>query len=126
MNFDSNKITIVVPALNEAANIGSLLISCQQFSGQLIVADGHSNDETPKIARESGAEVIQDNGKGKGDAIRCAIPHILNEITVFIDADGSHNPQDIPRLVEPLLTDEADHVSGCRLRHPETWNCQTC
>ena len=50
----------------------------------------------------AGAKVLKDGGRGKGDAIRIAIPHITTPVTVFIDADGSHDPRDIPRLVAPI------------------------
>src|SRR4029079_9860891 len=53
---------------------------------------------------------------GKGYAIRQAIPHIRTPVTVFLDADGSHDPEDIPLLVAPILADEADHVAASRLR----------
>jgi dolichol-phosphate hexosyltransferase len=79
------------------------------------VVDGHSSDNTREIAERLGAKVIRDGGKGKGEAIRCAIPSITAEIAVFMDADGSHDPSDIPRLVAPILAGEADHVSGSRL-----------
>ena len=48
--------------------------------------------------------------------MRRAIPHIRTPVTVFLDADGSHDPEDIPLLVEPILAGEADHVSASRLR----------
>ena len=77
--------------------------------------DGHSSDGTRQLALAAGARVLTDNRKGKGDAIRVAIPQISTAITVFIDADGSHDPGDIPRLVAPLVDGSADHVSGSRL-----------
>jgi len=62
-----------------------------------------------------GARVIFDHQKGKGEAIRTVIPHLKRDITVFIDADGSHCPDDIPALLKPILENKADHVSGSRL-----------
>lgn len=108
-------ITIVIPALNEAATIGDVLLQCHSHSDDLLVVNGASTDRTAVIAGEYGARVISDNRRGKGDAIRCAIGHIYRPITVFIDADGSHDPADIPRLVEPIRRDVADHVSASRL-----------
>ena len=75
------------------------------------LGDGSSQDETSRAASEAGARVISDPGRGKGLAIRLAIPHIQTDLTVLMDADGSHDPKDIPRLIEPILRDEADHVS---------------
>src|SRR5262249_37671018 len=82
----------------------------------LVVVCRNGRDQTAERAQEAGARVIVDRGRGKGDAIRCAIDHILTPLTVFIDADGSHDPRDIPALVKPLLDDEADQVSASRLR----------
>jgi dolichol-phosphate mannosyltransferase len=108
-------ITVVIPTLNEAATVGEIITRSGKHTNDILVVDGHSRDKTASIARSLGARVIFDHGKGKGDAIRTAIPHIKKVITVFIDADGSHDPEDITRLVQPILEDRADHVSGSRL-----------
>jgi dolichol-phosphate mannosyltransferase len=81
-----------------------------------VVVDGRSTDGTPEVAKRHGASVLVDGGRGKGEAIRRAIPTIRTPVTVFIDADGSHDPEDIPLLVEPILAGRADHVSASRLR----------
>ncbi|MFH1351674.1 MAG: glycosyltransferase family 2 protein, partial [Pseudomonadota bacterium] len=106
---------VVIPALNEEATVAHVVIQCKKYSNDILLIDGHSHDNTVSLARSLGVRVVFDHKKGKGDAIRTAIPHIKRGITVFIDADGSHDPQDIPRLVEPILEDRADHVSGSRL-----------
>jgi glycosyltransferase involved in cell wall biosynthesis len=111
----SDVITVVIPALNEDRNLPDIIKGSQRFTGDILVVDGHSQDGTAAVARALGAAVIFDHRKGKGDAIRTAIPFIKKEVTVFIDADGSHNPEDIPRLVQPIIDDRADHVSGSRL-----------
>jgi len=108
-------LTIVVPAKNEEHTIRDVLTDCFKYTKNILVVDGHSTDATVEIARSLGAEVIFDNRKGKGDAIRCAIPYIKGDIVVFIDADGSHDPNDIPKLIAPIQSEEADHVSGSRL-----------
>ena len=108
-------LNIVIPAKNEALTVGDIIDQCALYSPNIFVVDGHSTDNTLDIARNHGARLITDNGKGKGDAIRSVIPHLEKGITVFIDADGSHDPKDIPRLIQPILLDEADHVSGSRL-----------
>ena len=108
-------VTVVIPTLNEAATVADVINHSRIYSNDILVVDGHSQDNTASIAHSLGARVIFDHKKGKGDAIRTTIPHIKREITVFIDADGSHDPDDIPRLVQPILEDRADHVSGSRL-----------
>jgi dolichol-phosphate mannosyltransferase len=108
-------VTVVIPALNEALTIGDIIGKTRPYASDILVVDGHSPDGTAEIARALGARVVFDHGKGKGEAIRSVIPHLDREIAVFIDADGSHDPDDIPALVWPILAGEADHVSGSRL-----------
>lgn len=111
----SEHVTIVIPALNEALTIADVICGAEIYSNNIIVIDGHSTDGTDQIVRSAGIKIIQDNQRGKGAAIRVAIPHITKEIAVFIDADGSHDPHDIPALVKPIMENKADHVSASRL-----------
>jgi dolichol-phosphate hexosyltransferase len=108
-------VTVVIAALNEAATIADIVTRCMPMAFEVIVVDGHSVDETPRIAAAAGARVLTDRGRGKGDALRVAIDHVSTPVTVFIDADGSHDPLEIPRLVAPIVEGVADHVSGSRL-----------
>jgi len=110
------KVTVVVPAKNEAETIGAVLSAVEEYADELIVVDGHSDDGTTEIAKRFGARVVFDGGMGKGDAVRTAIREATGDLLVFIDADGSHVPKDIPKLLAPLLSDEADLVVGSRPR----------
>lgn len=109
------QVTVVIPAKDEARNIGDVIRAVRPAVFEVLVVDGHSSDGTGEVARQAGARVIQDRGKGKGDAIRVSIPEISSSIAVFMDADGSHDPLDIPKLVAPILSGDFDHVSGSRL-----------
>jgi len=109
------KVSVVIPTLNEEATVAEIIAGCKPFADELIVVDGHSTDRTRELAENGGAKVILDHGKGKGEALRTAAEQVQGNIVVFIDADGSHDPADIPKLLQPLLRDEADHVSGSRL-----------
>jgi len=109
------KITVVIPTLNEAVTVRDVIQGCRAHTDDILVVDGHSADDTVSIARSLGVRVLLDNRKGKGEALRVAVPHVSREITVFVDADGSHDPVDIPRLVMPILEGRADHVTGSRL-----------
>ena len=108
-------ITIVIPTLNERQSIADVISGCREYSTDILVVDGHSQDNTAEVAQSLGAQVIFDHKKGKGDAIRTTIPHIQRDITVFIDGDGSHDAKCIPDLVNPILEGKAEHVSGSRL-----------
>ncbi|KWT86932.1 glycosyl transferase family 2 [Candidatus Magnetominusculus xianensis] len=109
------KVSIVIPALNEEQTIGRVIEGCRKYCNEILVVNGPSADNTAEVAAAHGVRLIQDNGKGKGAAIREAIKQVTGDIIVFIDADGSHDPDDIPRLIEPIITGEADHVTGSRL-----------
>ena len=109
------RISVVIPTLNEERSIGRMISGCKVYAYEIIVVDGHSTDRTREIAQELGAKVVLDNGKGKGDAIRESMKYVDGEITVFIDGDGSHDPNDIPKLIASILRNTADHVSGSRL-----------
>src|ERR1051325_4874061 len=102
--------SIIVPARNEEKTIEDVLHTVRHMTDDLIVVDGHSTDDTVKMAHKYDARVIQDNGRGKGDAVRVGLANAAHPITVFIDADGSHEPKDIPALVAPIATGEADLV----------------
>ncbi len=115
MDNKTKTISVVIPALNEEKTITEVIEGCKPYADELIVVDGHSRDRTRQISEEHGAKVILDNNKGKGEAIRHVIGFVTGDIIVFIDADGSHDPNDIPKLVEPIMKEEADHVSGSRL-----------
>lgn len=108
-------VTVVIAALDEARTIEDIVTGCRPLAREVIVVDGHSRDETATRAAHAGARVLIDNGRGKGAALRLAIPHVTTPITVFMDADGSHDPADIPRLVAPIAEGLADHVTGSRL-----------
>lgn len=108
-------LTVVIPTLNEAATVGEIIDQCRMSTDDILMVDGHSTDGTVNIARHKGVRVVFDHQKGKGEAIRTVIPHIRRDITVFVDADGSHDPGDIPGLIQPIVAGKADHVSASRL-----------
>jgi dolichol-phosphate mannosyltransferase len=94
--------------------IGEIVDSVRPYADEVLVIDGHSSDKTRDIAVQHGARVELDGGKGKGEALRRSMEVASSEIVVFIDADGSHDPKDIPALVGPIKADKADMVIGSR------------
>lgn len=114
------KISIIICAKNEEKNLPWVLNRINKLIAKLkkteiIIVDGHSTDRTRKITREFGFQIVSDHGKGKGDAIRVGAEHAHGDVLVFIDADGSHNPNDIKKLLNPILYQNMDHVSGSRM-----------
>lgn len=107
-------ITVAIMTRNEEATIEDVIKSVNPYADETLVIDGHSADGTREIAASLGAQVHLDAGHGKGDGIRKAIEVAGKDILVFIDADGSHDPADIPALVAPIRAGEADLVVGSR------------
>ena len=113
--YVSSRITVVIPTLNEEENIAEVIKECN-FVGfsDILVIDGNSHDSTAKVAKELGANVIYQCGKGKGDAIRKAFAHEeLGDYVVMLDADGSMDPKEI-QLFLMALQNGSDIVKGSR------------
>jgi glycosyltransferase involved in cell wall biosynthesis len=107
-------VSIVIPTREEEGLIGEIVDAVKPYGHEVLVVDGHSRDRTRGIAAEHGARVVLDRGRGKGDAIRLSLEEATGDIVVFIDADGSHEPRDIPPMIAPILADRADMVVGSR------------
>ena len=111
------KVSFLIPAYNEARTIGEVLdrIAALDLDAQMIVVDDGSTDDTAAIAEAKGALVIRQANRGKGAAIRAAIPHADGDIAVIQDADMEYDPADVPELIEPIVRGVADVVFGSRL-----------
>lgn len=115
-------IAVVMAALNEEQAIGSVLDeihrALEHCEFAIVVVDGRSTDRTVEIAKSRGAHVVRQRGKGYGDALSLGFQYAAEtfdpETFVMIDADGTYAAEDIPRLVEPILNDQADMVIGNR------------
>jgi dolichol-phosphate mannosyltransferase len=109
-------VTVVIPAYNEEKNIKKVIDDVKPFCDEVfVVLSKKSKDATAEIVKACGVRSIVDNGKGKGDAIRLAIGNVTDGVIVFFDADGSHDPKDIPRLAKPVQEGSADMVMGSRM-----------
>jgi len=109
-------VTVVIPAKNEEGVIAEIIDAARPHAAEILVIDGHSTDRTRAIAAEHGARVVVDGGRGKGEALRRSFVEARSEILVFIDADGSHDPNDIPLLVAPIRRGQAELVIASRTR----------
>jgi glycosyltransferase involved in cell wall biosynthesis len=116
------RVSFLVPAYNEAATIVDVLdaVWALDFDKQIVVVDDGSTDGTGDLVeawrdgRDSVVLVRQAN-RGKGSAVRAAIPHIDGAIAVIQDADLEYDPADVPALIEPIERGVADVVFGSRL-----------
>lgn len=117
MTIGKDQVCILIPTLNEAPTVGSLIMEFQQMGYiHILVIDGHSSDDTRRIALDSGAQVIEQVGTGKGSAIIEAFALIEQPFILMIDGDGTYLPGEAGLLLEPLATG-ADQVIGDRLNH---------
>lgn len=110
------RVCVVIPTKDEEGLIAEIIEAVRPHAGEVLVVDGHSTDRTREVAESAGARVILDGGRGKGEALRLACQSTELPILVFIDADGSHDPRDIPLLVAPLRASQADLVIASRTR----------
>ncbi len=109
------KVSIIIPTKNEESTIAKVIKEAKKYAWEILVVDGHSTDRTREIAKKAGARVILDEGGGKGKAIRKAVREAKGEVLLFMDADGSHEPRDIPSLLKPIEEGEADQVTASRI-----------
>lgn len=109
------KISVVILAYNEALAIGKVVAGCKRFCDGVIVVDDGSIDETAKTAKTNGAVVVcHGTNLGVTKATRSGFEAAHGDIIVTMDADGQHNPSDIPRLVKPIIEAKADLTLGVR------------
>ena len=113
-------VVVGVPAFNEERTIAKVVLGAKKYADRVLVCDDGSTDMTGEIAEKLGAEVIRhERNLGKGVALRSLFEagrRIGADVFVTLDADDQHDPEDIPRLVEPILRGDADVVIGNRFR----------
>ena len=112
------KIIVVIPALNEEKTISKIIKGVKKYVDEIILVDDASTDKTAIIARRKGAIVLshkknQGYDKSIDDGFALAAKRRATIILTF-DSDGQHNPEDIPKIIEPILNREADVVVGKR------------
>lgn len=110
------KISIVLPAKNESGAVGKTVTNILQLGivDEVIVVNDGSTDNTKEVAEQTGAKVVSHPySKGNGAAIKTGARAATGDIIVFMDADGQHDPNDIPRLLE-YIEQGCDLVVGAR------------
>jgi glycosyltransferase involved in cell wall biosynthesis len=111
----SPTVSVVIPAMNEAENLPHVFATLPHWIHEIVLVDGHSTDDTVAVARRlrPGLRVVQQRGRGKGDALAAGFAACTGDIIVMIDADGSTDGREIIQFVGALVTG-ADFVKGSR------------
>ena len=120
----AGSITAVIPAYNERETIYAIVQAATEYASEVIVVDDGSQDGTGELAASAGARVIRiPKNSGKGHALGIGLSTAtMNGCKVFVclDADGQHDPADIPRIAQPILEGRADMVIGSRFLSRES------
>jgi glycosyltransferase involved in cell wall biosynthesis len=109
------KVSVVIPALNEARNLPHVLSNLPEGLHQVVLVDGHSTDETIAVAKRHrpDIDVVTQTRRGKGNALACGFAVVTGDVIVMLDADGSADPGEIDSFVAALV-DGADYAKGTR------------
>jgi glycosyltransferase involved in cell wall biosynthesis len=108
-------ISVIIPTRNEAPNLQYVLPHIPDYVREVILVDGHSSDNTIAEAQRLRPDirVVEQTGKGKGDALKLGLASAAGDIVVLLDADGSADPREITRFVSALLAGN-DFAKGSR------------
>ena len=119
-------VVVGIPAFNVEKTIAKLVLETQKYADVVLVCDDGSTDMTAEIAEGLGADVVKhEKNMGYGAAIKTlfSTARELNaDVLVTLDGDGQHDPREIPRLIQPILDDDADVVLGSRFLDEEKTN----
>jgi len=116
----NSKIYVIIPAFNEENGVGQVLSEIpNELVTEVVVVNNASTDDTERIAKEGGATVLREPISGYGRACLKGIDYLKNismspDVVVFLDADHSDYPEEMKKLVAPILQNEADLVIGSR------------
>jgi len=115
------KLCCVLPAFNEEKTVAEVAGEAGKYVDEVIVVDDGSRDSTARVAANSGAVVVQHRrNMGKGAALRSGFKEAVErraDIVITLDADGEHNPKDIPKLVDLVQSGKVDIAVGSRLQN---------
>lgn len=114
-----HRVVAVIPALDEEQCIPEVVRGIAPFVDRVVVVDNGSADATAQAARDAGADVLLEPRRGYGRACLAGLARAREleaSVVLFLDGDGSDDPADAPRLLEPVLNDEVDIALGSRAR----------
>ena len=115
-------IKVIIPAYNEAESIGKVIKQIPGYVNEIIVVNNNSTDETAKNAKQSGAIVLTELSSGYGNACLKGINYIKQQvkkpdIIVFLDGDFSDYPEELTKIIAPIIERDVDFVLGARVKN---------
>ncbi len=115
------KINVIIPAFNEEKSIANVINDIPKIVNEVIVVSNNSTDKTEENATKAGATVLQEPNKGYGYACLKGLKYISDQeekpdIIVFLDGDYSDYPEELTKIIEPILNDDIDFVIGARVK----------
>ncbi|WP_187146548.1 glycosyltransferase family 2 protein [Nitrosopumilus maritimus] len=117
-NSMSDEIFVCIPSYNAESTIEEAIKQCKKFATSVLVINDGSSDKTEEIAKKAGAEIItHKQNKGYGGSIKTGLSEALRrraKVTITFDADLQHDSNDLPKIIQPILTNKADIVIGSR------------
>ncbi len=113
-------IKVIIPAYNEEASIGHVINDIPSIVSEVIVVSNNSTDTTETVAKNAGATVLSEKRKGYGYACLKGMEYVANQtentdIIVFLDGDYSDYPEELTKIVAPIINDDYDFVVGARV-----------
>ena len=120
-------VSIVIPARNEAGNIQGAVERTPELGAgtEIIFVEGHSRDDTwaeiQRVQREfpdRKIKILQQSGKGKGNAVREGFAVATGDVLFILDADLTMPPEELPKFYDVVATGHAEFANGCRLIYP--------
>lgn len=114
-------IKVIIPAFNEEASVGKVISEIPDLVSEIIVVSNNSSDQTEAVAKAAGATVLREPQKGYGHACLKGLEYIASQeikpdIVVFLDGDYSDYPQDLHKIVDPIINNNMDLVIGSRVK----------
>ena len=119
--FQNVTIDVLIPAFNEEESIGKVIRDIPKFIRNIVVVNNNSTDNTPLVAAEAGAMVLEERQMGYGKACMTGMSYLaslesLPDILVFLDGDYSDYPEQMREVIKPILEDDFDMVIGSRAK----------